>query len=161
FTGGTRVALGDVNGDGVPDLITGIGTGGGPHVQVFDGVTHQVIRSFYAYDAIFAGGVFVAAGDVNGDGFADVITGIGTGGGPHVEAFSGADGHQLASFYAYDPSFAGGVRVGATDVNGDGKADILSGAGLGGGPHVKAFDLSLNQLASFYGFDPVFSGGIY
>ena len=121
-------------------MITGAGQGGGPHVQVFDGVTHQVVRSFYAYDPIFAGGVFVAAGDVNGDGFADIVTGIGEGGGPNAKVFSGKDGSVLMSFYAYDPVFAGGLRVAAGDVNGDGLADVITGIGTGGGPNVKVFN---------------------
>ena len=196
FRGGVRVAMGDVTGDGVPDIITGAGPGGGPHVKVFDGVNGQQLAgplgSFFAFDSSFTGGVFVAAGDVNGDGRADVIVGAGAGGGPHVKVFSGADGsvagqllrvrlhvprrrhgrgrghdrgregghcHRgrgrrraarqgvqrsdlstVASFYAYSATFHGGVTVAAGDFNGDGKADIVTGAGPGGGPQVKAFD---------------------
>ena len=103
FTGGVRVARGDVNGDGTPDLIVAAGPGGGPHVKVFDGVTHAVIDSFFAYDASFPGGVFVAAGDVNGDGKADIITGAGAGGGPHVKVFSGADRSVLQSLLRLQP----------------------------------------------------------
>jgi hypothetical protein len=119
--GGVRVALGDVNGDGVPDLVTAPGAGGGPHVRVFDGAAllrHQQteIVGLFAYDPGFTGGVFVAAGDVDGDGRADVITGTGTGGAAHVRVFSGTTGAQLglpgASFFAYDPGFTGGVFVG-------------------------------------------------
>src|SRR5204863_7714922 len=113
FTGGVRVATGDVNGDGYDDLITAAGAGGGPHVKVFDGKTGALLREFMAYDAAFTGGVYVAAGDVNGDGKADIVTGVGVGGGPHVKAFSGADGSVLASFMAYDANFLGGVYVAA------------------------------------------------
>src|SRR5690606_30795779 len=60
FLGGVRVAVGDVSGDGVPDIITGAGTG--PHVKVFDGATGTEIHSFFAFDPAFGGGVFVAAG---------------------------------------------------------------------------------------------------
>ncbi|HVV37874.1 MAG TPA: ELWxxDGT repeat protein [Acidimicrobiales bacterium] len=162
FGGGASVAQGDVNGDGVLDIIVGAGPGGGPHVQVFSGVDNSVLRSFYAYASGFTGGVFVAAGDINGDGKADIITGVGPGGGPHVQAFSGADNTVLRSFYAYAPAFTGGVRVGAADINGDGKADIITGAGPGGGPHVQVFSGADNSvLRSFYAYAPGFTGGVY
>ena len=97
FTGGVHVATGDVTGDGIPDVITAPGPGGGPHVRVFDGaalLTGVVdeVYSFFAYAPGFTGGVFVAAADVNGDGRADIITGAGPGGGPHVRVFDGATG---------------------------------------------------------------------
>ena len=88
----------------------------------------------YALPSNFAGGLFVAAGDVNGDGIADVIVGAGTGGWPQVTVFSGKDFSLLKSFYAMPPGFAGGVRVAAGDMNGDGKADIVVGAGGCGSP---------------------------
>jgi hypothetical protein len=162
FTGGVRVAAGDVNGDGVADIITGAGPGGGPHVKVFDGVNGNLLDSFFAFDANFPGGVFVAAGDVNGDGKADLITGAGPGGGPHVKVFDGTQLNLLFSFFAYDASFTGGVRVAAGDVNGDGFADIVTGAGPGGGPHVKVFSgIQLDVLHSFFAYEANFTGGVF
>lgn len=167
FKGGVRVAVGDVNGDGVPDVVTGPGRGG-PVVRVFDGTTGApltgAIGAFNAYDPGFTGGVFVAAGDVNGDGHADVVTGAGAGkGGPHVKVFNGTDGSVLASFFAYDVAFKGGVRVAAGDVDGDALADIVTGAGKGKeGPHVKVFDGStLEVVADFYAFDSAAKGGVF
>ena len=162
FTGGVRVARGDVNGDGIPDLIVAAGPGGGPHVKVFDGATLALIDSFYAYQANFTGGVYVAAADINGDGKADIITGAGAGGGPHVKVYSGADGSILTQFFAYAATFHGGVEVAGGDVNGDGKADIITGAGPGGSPHVKVFSGADDSvLDSFYAFDPSFRGGVF
>ena len=166
FTGGVRVAVGDVTGDGVAEIITGAGAGGGPHVRVFSlagGLTE--VASFYAYDPAFTGGVFVAVGDVTGDGMADIVTGAGAGGGPHVRAFDLASGgpSEVASFYAYDPTFTGGVTVAVGDVTGDGVAEIITGAGAGGGPHVRAFNLAegLTEVASFFVYDPTFTGGVF
>ena len=52
----------------------------GAHVRVFDGLNRQELAGFFAYDPRFTGGVFITAGDVNGDGRADVITGAGASG---------------------------------------------------------------------------------
>jgi hypothetical protein len=156
-----RVATGDVNGDGAADIITGAGPGAGPHVKVFDGLTGAEIRSFFAYAPAFVGGVFVAAGDINGDGFDDIITGVGSGG-PHVKVFDGQTGAEIRSFFAFGPGFTGGVRVAAGDVNGDGLADIITGAGPGAGPHVKVFDgLTSAEIRSFFAYDPSFTGGVF
>jgi uncharacterized repeat protein (TIGR01451 family) len=162
FTGGVRVAVGDVNGDGVPDIITGAGPSGGPHVKVFSGTDLSVIASFFAYDPAFFGGVYVAAGDADGDGRADIITGAGGSGGPHVKVFNGGTFATVSSFFAYDPAFFGGVRVAAGDVDGQGHADIITGAGPGGGPHVKVFDgVTLAVEASFFAYDAGFAGGVF
>jgi FG-GAP repeat len=108
-----------------------------------------------AYNPAFTGGVFVAAGDLNGDGRADVITGAGPGGGPHVRAFSGTDNAPLASFFAYAPAFTGGVSVGYF------KGQIVTGAGPGGGPHVKVFQPGAGTTLDFFAFDPAFRGGVF
>ncbi len=166
FRGGVRVATGDVDGDGITDLITAAGVGGGPHVQVFNGnfpvLIDSPVGSFFAYDAGFTGGVFVAAGDVNGDGRADIITGADAGGGSHVRVFNGVNRSILMEFFAFDAGFRGGVRVAAGDVNGDGKADIICAAGPGGGPHVKVFDGTTGQLLrEFFAYEATFLGGVF
>ena len=162
FTGGGRVALADVTGDGVPDIITGAGPGGGPHVKVFDGVTMAEVYSFYGLTSSFTGGVYVAAGDVDGDGRADIIVGSGAGADPRVKVFSGATGAEIRNFLAYSANFNGGVTVAAGDVDHDGKADIVTGAGPGGGPHIKVFSgTNGNELQSFMAFPATFTGGVF
>ncbi|GAO40492.1 hypothetical protein SCH01S_48_01540 [Sphingomonas changbaiensis NBRC 104936] len=161
FAGGVRVALGDVTGDGVADYVTGAGVGGGPHVKVFDGVSLAEARSFFAYDPGFTGGVFVAAGDVNHDGIADIVTSSGAGAASgQVKVFDGAGGAEIRNFTPY-PGFGGGARVAAGDLDGDGFADIVTGAGPGGGPHVKVFSGQTGaELRSFFAFAPQFAGGV-
>src|SRR5262249_54964704 len=137
FTGGTYVAAGDVNGDGFADIIVGADGGGGPNVTVFSGKDGRPLGSFFPYDIHFTGGVRVAAGDVDGDGKAEIITGAGPGGGPNVTVYKFNNGQfqVIRSFFAYDPGFAAGIYVAAGDVNGDGKVDVVTGAGAGGGPN--------------------------
>jgi len=167
FYGGVRVAVGDVTGDGYPDLVVAAGRGGGPQVNVYDGRTGAVLASFFAYDPGFSGGVYVAVGDVNGDGQDEIITSPGIGGGPQVKVFD-PTGMELASFLAYDPSFRGGVRVAAGHLDNSGVADIITAPGTGGGPDVRVFHLTLppllggfSQVRNFFAFDPSFTGGAY
>jgi hypothetical protein len=157
------VASADFNSDGFDDIITGAGPGGGPHVEVFSGKDGSKLASFYAFDPNFAGGVYVSAGDLDGDGKAEIITGAGGGSiGSRVSVFAGGSAAQLATFFAYASSFPGGVRVGTVDVDRDGRKEIVTGAGPGGGPHVRVFRYpSLQEYEGFYAFDPTFGGGIF
>ena len=82
--------------------------------------------------------MYVAAGDVNGDGIADIIVGAGEGGGPEVKVFNGANLNLLADFFAYDPTLRGGVRVGTVNAGG-GQVNIVTAAGLGSGPEIRVF----------------------
>jgi len=159
FQGGVSVAVGDVNPNSPGrEIITGAGPGGGPHVKVFSG-DGTPLAGFFAYDAGFHGGVSVAAANVTGDAPAEIITGAGPGGGPHVKVFAG-DGTQLAGFFAYDGAFTGGVNVAAGALDNGGLASIVTGPGPGGGPNVKAFTAAGGQLVSFMAYDPGFSGGV-
>lgn len=160
FKGGVSVALGDLNGDGTPDVITGAATGAA-HVKVFDGATGATNASFLAFGAAFAGGVRVAVGDVNGDGTADIVVGAGAGGGPHVKVFDGKTLQLVRSFYAFDPSVKAGLRIAVGDFDGDGRADIAAATGAGAGPHVKVFSGKDNSLlASFFAYDGGLTSGI-
>src|SRR6185436_2176921 len=84
FLGGVRVAVGDVNGDEIPDIVTAPGPGGGPHVRAFSGINGSEILNFFAYEPSFRGGATVAVGDANGDGKNELILAAGNGGGPRI-----------------------------------------------------------------------------
>lgn len=167
FRGGVRVAGGDINADGIEDIIVAAGPGGGPNVKVYNGADFSEMRNFFAYAPQFSSGIFVASGDVNGDGYSDIITGAGAGGGPHVQVFSGLDNSIIASYFAYSTAFTGGISVASGDLNADGYSDVITGAGPGGGPHVLGLSgralVSGQQsaLANFFAFDPGVTRGIF
>ncbi len=161
FTGGVRVATGDVTGDGTDDIVTVPGPGGGPIARVYDGTTGKELRSFFTNDANDRSGLTVAVADVTGDGKADVVTGTGPGGGPRVTVFDGQTGAAVRDFFAYDPSVRGGVNVAAGDITGDGRAELVTAPGRAGGPHVRVFDGATGaDLRGFFAYDPGFLGGV-
>ena len=161
FTGGVFVAVQDVNGDGILDIIASAGPGGGPEVRIFDGNGLTVLRSFFAYDQSFTGGVSVASIDFNNDGILDLVTGAGPGGGPHVKVFDGANGDIISQWYAYPISFTGGVYVAAGDIGNDGNIEVVTGAGLGGAPVVAVWDPYTGALlAQFMAYPESFTGGV-
>jgi membrane-associated phospholipid phosphatase len=159
FSGGVSVAVGDVTGDGKPDIVTAAGAGGGPHVRVFDLGGH-LEKEFFAYSQSFTGGVNLTVGDPTGAGHADIFTGPGAGGGPQVRGFDLTTGTTVANFFAYNQAFAGGVTIAAADLNNDGRCEIITGAGPGGGPNVRVFSGTGSLQSQFFAFDPSYAGGI-
>lgn len=143
--GGARVALGDVDGDGVLDRIVGGGPGGPPRVRVLNGLDGSPIFDFFAFESSFRGGVYVAAGDFDGDGRADVAVAPGPGIVSTIRVFDGVDLSLVASFTPGGPAYSFGVRLAVGDVDGDGELDIVAG----GGDH----PLASSQVVVFGGPD--------
>ncbi|HVH08032.1 MAG TPA: VCBS repeat-containing protein [Myxococcota bacterium] len=172
FKGGVSVAAADFDLDGDVEIVTAAGKGRAPEVRVFDGTGAPFVsgalpafqNAFLAYDATFRKGVFVAAGDVNGDGTADIVVGPGKGAAPEVAVFSGVDGAELGRFLAFDAKQRGGVRVAVGDIDGDGRAEILAAPGKGakGGTAVRAFDgRTFADVTSFPAFDAEYKRGVF
>ncbi|MDO8571074.1 MAG: putative glycoside hydrolase [bacterium] len=125
FKSSIRVASADVDGDGMPEIIASSGTGTQPFVRVFNTQGKQVSKQFLAYTARFRGGVFVAAGDTNGDGIAEIITAPGSGSKPHIRMFNSKGKALSPGFFAFNTPQTSGVRITTADLDGDGRYEIL------------------------------------
>lgn len=160
FSGGVRVGMGDVNGDGFPDLITAPGAGRAAEVKIFSGTNGSLIRTHSPF-AGFSGGAYVAAGDLNFDGYADVLIGSGAGLNGSLIVYSGANGAELGSGAPYEATFTGGIRVALGDVTGDGYADVITAPGAGRLAEVRVFNgqTGVYVRSHFPYFD--FTGGAF
>ncbi len=161
WTGGIRSAVADVTGDGLADFLFAAGPGGGPRIVVLDGVSLKPVSSFFAYASSFRGGVYISAGDLDGDGVSEIVTGAGANGGPHVKSFNAFGVRVNPGFFAYASTFKGGVTVATGDLNQDGKAEIITGTATNGGSHVRSFSANGTPGSlNFFAYSPYFMGGV-
>jgi FG-GAP-like repeat len=159
FTNGVRVAAGDFDGDGGTEYLTGQGPGGTSEVDLFD-QTGALLLALHPFAGAGSDGVYVAAGDVEGDGRAQIVVGAAAGGEPRVSVYS-RTGTLLSSFLAFEPTFTGGVRVAVGDLEGDGKAEVIVGSGPGRPAEVRIFTASGTLLRTIVPFSPSFAGGVF
>ena len=158
-TGGVPVARGDLTNDPGEEIVVGSGRGGAFSVFKADG---SPLFSATPFGPGFGGGIEVAVGDVTGNSANEIIVAAGAGGGPHVRVLN-ADGTPIGNgFFAYGANFTGGVHVAVGRVSGAGKSQIVTGAGPGGAPHVRAFDAEGVPVGpGFYAYGLNFAGGVY
>jgi hypothetical protein len=163
FSGGVDVALGDLDGDGHLEVITGAGPGGGPHVRVFSDHGVPIDKwAFFAYAGGFSGGVNVGVADIDGDENKEILTAPASGGPPLVRVWDiqGDKPVQVGQFLAYGSNFTGGVDVDGAYVDATKKEGIVTGAGPGGGPHVRTFTATFAPHGSWFAYDPAYFGGV-
>ena len=158
YTGPVSVAVGDVSGDGLPDLVTGALVGN-PDVRVFDGRAFltgtfnpanpnaSLLAQWFPYALQFNVGATVAVGDIEHDGFADIVTGA-SAGNPDVRVYRGRDiatgtfdpngASLVAQWFPYALQFNVGANVAVGDVSRNGYADVVTGATVGN-PDVRVY----------------------
>lgn len=142
FLGGVNLATGDLSNDGVADLIVAQASRGQAWVKAYDltKTEPRIITEFLAYPETFEGGAYVAAGDLSGDGQAEIITGAGQGGGPQVRVFDQTGQWTGLAFFPFPEDFRGGVTVAAGNLNKDTTDELVVGQAGQAQAWVKVYD---------------------
>jgi len=161
FPGGVRVATGDVDGDGVDEIVTGAGPGGSAHVRVFEKNGAWTGLDFWPFGPDFLGGVDVACGDVDGDGIDEIAMSQFSQGQAWIKVYKFNNQRTILGEWNAYGNFEGGAQVALGDVDGDGKAEVITGAGQGGSPHVRVFEANGQWKGlDFWPFHLNFKGGV-
>lgn len=161
FKGGVRVSVGDINGDGLQEIVTAAGPGGGVHIRVFD-LNGKIIHSALSpFPKEYRTGADVAVGDVTGDGIAEIAVSNGPGESAQIAIFNGAGEIINPGILAFPKAFKGGSHIAIADIDHDGVGEIVAGAGPGGGPQIRVFEADGEARGiQFFPFHPTFRGGI-
>jgi cyclophilin family peptidyl-prolyl cis-trans isomerase len=172
FRGGVRVGMGDLDNNGIPEIVVASGAGRVGEIRVFrqrvtGGTT--TLRELPAYRTLpfgarYTGGVEVAVGDVDGNGRDDLVAAMARGAGT-VSVFrsvTGADPIENApyrTFTPFDARFDGGATVAVADVGtfvagrltnaavADKRVEIVVGSGAGMQSTVRVYDISATPRA--------------
>jgi hypothetical protein len=163
-----NVAAGDLNGDGHADIVTGAGPGGGPSVNVYNGTSGALMKSFMAFNSNYGGGVEVAVGSLLNTG-EDIVVGQMNGAGAQVRVYDGTGQNLLSTFSPFSVNtnrsrlltgqFANGVHIG-TIADGTGHDDLIVGVGGNSVSQVNIYNSLLSLLGTFDAFDPTMTGGV-
>ncbi len=181
YRGGVRVATGDVTGDGIAEIIVAPGRGHIPNIKIFD-QAGNLLKEFLAFSSSFVGGVDIAVGDVDGDGWNDIAVAQNYNGN-QVTVFRNAQNPTPTftkfknSFYPFGSSYKGGASVELADMGTptgssqldstqpDGKAELIIGSETGKAPTVQVrgyFGSATTPtvMRTFFPFTPTFRGGM-
>jgi hypothetical protein len=144
-------AVGNLDGDARAEIVAGLGAGGKGWFEVFDDAaadfTHLAFRqvAWPAYASTAPAVVRPAIGNVDGAGAGEIILGLGPGSNGWIEVVHGAAGNYAhrawlqVNWSAYNGG-NGATFPAAGDVDGDGRAEIVAGLGMGGGGWLEVFE---------------------
>ena len=155
--GETYPAVGDIDGDGRGEIVVGLGQGGQGYMAVFDdasgGFAHMrwLQVPWDAYKTGF-GSTHPAVGDLDGDGRAEIVVGMGQGSQGWLQIVGSiADNYAHRMWRQVEWSTynaANGTTYPAVgDLDGDGRAEIVVGLGQGSQGWFEIFDDATTQLA--------------
>jgi len=162
FTGEIALCSADLDHDGSDEIIVGAGAGGGPQVRIFD-INGNLKKDsdFWAYDENYRKGIEVAAGDINGDGYKEIIVSLIHGDNQGLLRFFDRFGKQVSDEVVFDmKNVFEPAKVGALDLGSDGIEEIFLAAGAGNEPKMKIIRKDGSVINEFLVYNENFLGGV-
>lgn len=156
FGANLSLALADLENDGKKELVVGM-AGTGTEIRIFD-LQGNIKKIITPFPKSYKQGVSVAVGNLNGSGNQEIVVALAKSR-SLIKIFSNEGKLVSGGFYAFGKNFNGGVNLAAGDINGDGRDEIIAGAGIGK-PEIRIFNDKTKQLASFLGGSSKVKNGV-
>jgi len=163
FKGGVNIAVGDIDGGGLKEIITAPGPGGGPHVRIFNRIGRTLNLDYFPFHKNFKGGVKLSAADVDGDNKDEIVCAVENYDIAWVKITKITENYKILGFFlAFPKDFKGGSNISSGDVDFDGQDEIIASVNTNGGPQVRAFETNGDPLSiNFLSYEDDFRGGVY
>lgn len=155
FRGSSIVLTMDLNNDGQAETVVADKT----NVTIYN-ANGSVRVAFAPYGTAWKNGMEIAAGDFNGDKIKEIAVAPNAGGQPLVKIYD-QFGKEQKNFLAYSKNFTGGVHLAAGNTDTQAGDEIVTGAGAGGGPHVRVWSGSGILKKQFFAYAQNFTGGVF
>jgi len=159
FRGGINLAIGDIDNDGMTEIVAGAGFGGGPHVRIFN-LNGALENQFFAFNSNNRNGVLLAVGDVDGNNRNEIVA-VEAGKSKPIAKIFDQNGKEVGQdITLFDKIINNQISLTVSDVNKDGADEIIAGPAYGQVDKVKIFTFDNKQIGGFSPFGVNFSGGV-
>lgn len=158
FNPNSSIAIGDVNGDNIDEIVIGSAPGTEPQVMVFNS-QGNLLNKFLAFAKNFRGGVNVAVANLDSNQPAEIMTVPASRGAGQVRIFN-SSGKLQKQFPVTAANWSGGLNIAVGDLEGNQDNKIVIAYASGREPQVKIFNRDGKLIGVFLAYEKKFRGGV-